>query len=53
MSINKLNFTEKELGTIEAVLLDFNEHRLPGLLDIKERVDLGEMLNEYEISFFS
>lgn len=51
MSTSSKKLTPTELGTIEAVLLGFNRHQLPRLLDIKERVDRGEVLDEYEIIF--
>lgn len=43
--------TPDELGTIEAVLIEFNRHQMPRLLDIKTRLDRGEILDEFEIIF--
>jgi len=43
--------TQDELGTVEAVLLEFNRHQMPRLLDIKQQVERGEVLDEFEIIF--
>ncbi|WP_086932056.1 hypothetical protein [Agarilytica rhodophyticola] len=53
MKNNHTRLTDKELGTVEAVLLDFNNHRLPSLLRIKDRVDNGATLEDYEIDFLA
>ncbi|BCD99403.1 hypothetical protein [Marinagarivorans cellulosilyticus] len=49
MTYSKLS--PKELGTVEAILIGFNKHQLPRLLEIQERVNHGEMLNEFELVF--
>jgi len=41
----------RELGIVEAVLKDFNDHRLPRLLDMEKRVDDGEPLSEYDLDY--
>lgn len=45
--------TEKELGIVEAVLVDFNNHRLPRLLNLKSRVGQGEKLSDHDINFLN
>lgn len=45
------DLSPKELGIVESVLLDFNQHRLPRLIHLKKSVDDGERLNEYDIQF--
>lgn len=47
----KSKLTPEELGSVEVVLLGFNRHQLPRLLDIKSRVDSGDLLNEFELVF--
>lgn len=47
----KSRLTERELGTIEAVLIGFNKHQLPRLVAIKKKVDKGGVLDEFEITF--
>lgn len=43
--------TETELGTMQALLERFTKERLPRALEIKERVDKGECLSEFDIEF--
>ncbi len=38
-----------DTGTIEAILQRFNDFRLPRLLELKERVDQGEKLQEHDL----
>jgi hypothetical protein len=49
MSYN--SFDENELGAIQAVMLDFAEHRLPRLNSLYEHVKAGATLSEYDIQF--
>ena len=44
------NDTE-DTGMIEALLQRLNDFRLPRLLELKERVDVGETLSEYDMEF--
>jgi hypothetical protein len=44
------NDTE-DTGTIEALLQRLNDFRLPRLLELKERVDAGEVLTDYDLDF--
>ncbi len=46
-----MTYTEDELGKIETVLDRLVKFRLPRIMDIKQRVDAGETLNEFEIVF--
>lgn len=39
-----------ESGVIQALLDRFNQQRLPQLLELKERVDRGEKLNNLDIA---
>jgi|APLow6443716910_1056828.scaffolds.fasta_scaffold1009504_1 hypothetical protein len=44
------NDTE-DTGTIEALLQRLNEVRLPRLLELKERMDAGEVPSDYDLEF--
>lgn len=44
------NSTE-DTGIIEALLQRLNDFRLPRLLELKERVNAGETLTEYDLEF--
>ncbi len=46
-----MTYTEDELGKIETVLDRLVKFRLPRIMDIKQRVDEGGILNEFEIEF--
>jgi hypothetical protein len=43
--------TEKEAGTIQVLLKQLNEIRLPTALDLKKKVDRGEKLDSNDIAF--
>lgn len=43
--------SSKDQGVIEALLERFQKHRLPRALDLKDRVDAGERLSEYDMAF--
>ena len=43
--------SSKDTGVILALMQRFNEHRLPKTLALKKRVEQGECLSEYDISF--
>jgi len=42
-----------ELGTIYTLIERFEKHRLPRLLELKERVDKGETFREPDIQFMT
>lgn len=44
------NDTE-DTGLIEALLQRLNDFRLPRMLELKERVDAGEALTDYDLDF--
>lgn len=41
----------KELGTVEVILLGFNRHQLPRMLEILTKVEAGSVLDDFEIIF--
>ena len=41
----------EDIGVIVALVNRFTEYRLPKVIAVKERVDLGECLSEYDIKF--
>jgi hypothetical protein len=41
----------EDIGVIIALVKRFTEQRLPKVIAVKERVDLGECLSEYDIKF--
>jgi hypothetical protein len=41
----------KDLGTMTALLERFTKQTLPRVLEIKKRIDHGELLNDRDISF--
>jgi hypothetical protein len=43
--------SSKDTGVILALMQRFNEQRLPETLALKERVEQGEQLTEYDIAF--
>ena len=45
--------TAGELGVIHALIERFEEQRLPRLLEIKKRVDKGEVFTESDIRFLA
>jgi hypothetical protein len=47
----KVTSHAKEETVLRALLINFEKHRLPRVLDIKEKVDKGELLNDWEVAF--
>jgi hypothetical protein len=41
----------KDAGTIQVLLNRLNDHRLPRALSLKEKVDRGEQLDDYDMQF--
>jgi hypothetical protein len=41
----------EDIGIIEALLARLNEYRLPRALELKERVDRGEVINANDLQF--
>ena len=50
-SEEKMSNTGEDAGVIIALVNRFTKQRLPKLMAIKERVELGECLNEYDLKF--
>lgn len=46
-----MNESEDEIGVIYALIERFEKQRLPRLLEIKNMVDQGEVLSEWDIQF--
>ena len=44
-------YSLEEEGVLQAVLERFEKHRFPRLMDIKEKVDQGGVLNDFDIEF--
>jgi hypothetical protein len=43
--------SSKDAGTIQVLLSRLNEQRLPHAMSLKEKVDRGEQLDDYDIQF--
>jgi hypothetical protein len=41
----------EDLGLIEALIIDLEKTKLPRAMDIKEKVDRGERLDEFDTAF--
>ena len=41
------------LGVFHSVMLEFEQHRLPRLLRLKDKVDNGEIINDGDFEFLS
>jgi hypothetical protein len=46
-----MTVSKKDLGMAQVMLLHLNEHRLPYALKLKDRVDKGELLTDYDQEF--
>ena len=42
---------QKDAGTIQAMLQQLNDVRLPSALELKKKVDRGEKLDDYDLQF--
>ena len=43
--------TSKDAGVIQVLVERFEKYRLPRILELKEKVDNGELLNEIDIEY--
>lgn len=43
--------TSKDAGVIQVLIERFERYRLPRVLDLKEKVDSGELLNEMDLDY--
>ena len=50
-SEEKMSKAAEDIGVIIALVNRFTEQRLPKVIAVKERVELGECLSEYDIKF--
>jgi hypothetical protein len=48
-----MNQNPNDAGVIQALLERFNEQRLPRALEMKEKVERGETLESFEVSFLA
>jgi hypothetical protein len=46
-----MNESPKDAGTIQVLLNRLNDQRLPHALSLKEKVDRGEQLDDFDIQF--
>ena len=46
-----MNDTSKDAGIIQVLVERFEKHRLPNLLELKDKVDSGEKLNDIELGW--
>lgn len=42
-----------DIGIIQAILECFEKHHLPRVVEIKEKLDRGDILNEFDIEYMS
>lgn len=40
-----------ELGLVEALIMDLEKHKLPRAMELKDKVDRGECLDEFDTAF--
>lgn len=48
-----MNIDLNDTAIIQVILDRFEKYRLPRIMEIKEKTDNGETLNEFEIAFLS
>jgi len=46
-----MNQSDKEIGLIEVILDRLEKHRLPRLLSIKEKLEEGNLIGEFDVEF--
>ena len=46
-----VDIKEKHLGVFQSLMQEFEQHRLPRLLRLKDKVDNGEAINDVDFDF--
>jgi hypothetical protein len=46
-----VDIKEIHLGVFHSLMLEFEQHRLPRLLRLKDKVDRGEAINDVDLEF--
>ena len=49
--VNINNIEKNHAGIIQALVEEFEKHRLPRLLRLKDKVDRGEAINDVDLEF--
>lgn len=49
--VNMNNIEKNHAGIIQALVEEFEKHRLPRLLRLKDKVDSGEAINDVDLEF--
>jgi len=47
----ELDIKKKHIGILQSLMQEFEQHRLPRLLRLKDKVDRGEAINDVDIQF--
>ena len=46
-----VDIKQKHLGIFHSLMLEFEQHRLPRLLRLKDKVDSGKVINDVDFEF--